>query len=88
MVGNRPWSLGGAKRRSRLGVDGWFFDRTAPKYLCELWEAEPGETVNSMADALDLGTIELAPSWMSVVHERPGGAATKGAHCGSMFPSS
>jgi hypothetical protein len=39
----------------------WFLDRSAATALQEWWEAEPGETAESMAAASDVGTIEPTP---------------------------
>lgn len=39
----------------------WFLDRGAGRFLKELWESEPGETAESMAEALALGRIEPTP---------------------------
>ncbi len=45
---------------SRFGWD-WFRERGAGRWLQEMWEAEPDTTAESLADALDLGTIEATP---------------------------
>jgi hypothetical protein len=39
----------------------WFLDRGAARFLRECHLGEPGETVESMAGELRLGTIEPAP---------------------------
>jgi hypothetical protein len=39
----------------------WFLDEAAWRQLRECWEAEPDETAESMAAALDLGRIEPTP---------------------------
>jgi pimeloyl-ACP methyl ester carboxylesterase len=39
----------------------WFLDRGATRFLLECWHGEAGETAESMAGALGLGTIEPAP---------------------------
>jgi hypothetical protein len=44
----------------RYGRD-WFRSTAARDLLRECWEAEPGESAESMARALDLGTIEPTP---------------------------
>lgn len=39
----------------------WIEQRAALRLLSEVWEAEPDETAESMASALDVGTIEPTP---------------------------
>jgi len=40
---------------------GWFLEPRAGTFLREVWEAETGQTAESVADGLDLGTIEPTP---------------------------
>ena len=40
---------------------GWFRSEAARDDLREIWDAEPGQTAESMAASLDLGTIDAAP---------------------------
>ena len=46
--------------KTRFGHD-WYRTPSARRFLREIWEAEPQETVESMASALGLGTIEPTP---------------------------
>jgi hypothetical protein len=45
---------------SRYG-NRWFCDRSAGRWLFEAWEAEPGETAESMAGSMSVGRIEPTP---------------------------